>query len=136
MITWRLDAGGLVCRSMQAGNWWDLCISWQAIFFFKQSKSLCSFPPIPVHHVSLSYIAIQVEWYLMIQCCISLINNLIYPQRQGHGSFHQVGAWCVTVSIVTSVNVPSIIFDYKCTFSVGMKSPPSIGNYNNVNQES
>ena len=55
-----------------------------------------------------------------------------------HGSFHQVGARFVTVSIVTSVNVPSIILDYKCTFTVlqiRMKSisPPSIGNYNNVN---
>ena len=29
-----------------------------------------------------------------------------------YGSFHQVGARFVTVSIVTSVNVPSIILDY------------------------
>ena len=54
------------------------------------------------------------------------------------GSFHQVGARFVAVSIVTSINVPSIILDYKCTFTVvqiTMKpiSPPSIGNYNNVN---
>ena len=58
-----------------------------------------------------------------------------------HGSCHQVGARFVTVSTVTSVNVPSIILDYKCTFTVvqiRMKSisPPSIGNYNNVNLES
>ena len=52
---------------------------------------------------------------------------------------HQVGARFVTVSIVTSVNVPSIILDYKCTFTVVLQirmksiSPPSIGNYNNVN---
>ena len=45
----------------------------------------------------------------------------------------------MTVSIVTSVNVPSIIRDYKCTFTVVLQirmksiSPPSIGNYNNVN---
>ena len=58
-----------------------------------------------------------------------------------YGSFHQVGARFVTVSIVTgtSVNVPSIILDYKCTFTVVFQirmkliSPPSIGNYNNVN---
>ena len=29
-----------------------------------------------------------------------------------YGSFHQVGARFVTVSVVTSVNVPSIILDY------------------------
>ena len=40
----------------------------------------------------------------------------------------------VTVSIVTSVNVPSIILDYKCTFTVVLQirmksiSPPSVGN--------
>ena len=56
------------------------------------------------------------------------------------GSFHQVGARFVTVSIVTSVNVPSIILDCKCTFTVVLQirmksiSPPSIGNYNNVNK--
>ena len=56
-----------------------------------------------------------------------------------YGSFHQVGARFVTVSIVTSVNVPSIILDYKCTFTVVLQirmksiSPPSIENYNNVN---
>ena len=55
------------------------------------------------------------------------------------GSFHQVGAWFVTVSTVTSVYVPSIILDYKCTFTVLLQirmksiSPPSVGNYNNVN---
>ena len=55
------------------------------------------------------------------------------------GSFHQVGARFVTVSIVTSVNVPSIILDYKGTVTVVLQirmksiSPPSIGNYNNVN---
>ena len=35
-----------------------------------------------------------------------------------YGSFYQVGARFVTVSVVTSVNVPSIILDYKCTFTV------------------
>ena len=55
------------------------------------------------------------------------------------GSFYQVGARFVTVSIVTSVNVQSIILDYKCTFTVVLQirmksiSPPSIENYNNVN---
>ena len=45
----------------------------------------------------------------------------------------------VMVSIVTSVNVPCIILDYKCTFTVVLQirmisiSPPSIGNYNNAN---
>ena len=45
----------------------------------------------------------------------------------------------MTVSIVTSVNVPSVILDYKCTFTVVLQiimksiSPRSIGNYNNVN---
>ena len=34
------------------------------------------------------------------------VNNAIY------GSFHQVGTRFVTVSIVTSLNVPSIILDY------------------------
>ena len=54
-----------------------------------------------------------------------------------YGSFHQ--ARFMTVSIVTSVNVPSIILDYKCTFTIVLQirmksiSPPSIGNYNNVN---
>ena len=58
---------------------------------------------------------------------------------QGNGSFHQVGARFVTVSIVTSVNAPFVILDYKCTFTVVLQirmksiSPPSIGNYNNVN---
>ena len=47
--------------------------------------------------------------------------------------------WGTICDGVNSVNVPSIILDYKCTFTVvlqsGMKSlsPPSIGNYNNVN---
>ena len=53
-----------------------------------------------------------------------------------YGSFHQVGERFVMVSIVTSVNVPSIILDYKCTFTVVLQirmksiSPPSIGCYN------
>ena len=56
-----------------------------------------------------------------------------------HGSFHRVGARFVTLSIVTSVNAPSIILDYKCTFIVVLQiriksiSLPSIGNYNDVN---
>ena len=33
-----------------------------------------------------------------------------------YGSFHQVGA-----RVVTSVNVPSIILDYKCTFTVDLR---------------
>ena len=63
----------------------------------------------------------------------------IYVHLYNYGSFHQVGARFVTVSIVTSVNVPSIILDYKCTFTVVIQirmksiSPPSMGNYNNVN---
>ena len=32
-----------------------------------------------------------------------------------YGSLHQVGTRFVMVSIVTSVNVPSVILDYKCT---------------------
>ena len=62
------------------------------------------------------------------------------PKRNDtYGSFHQVGAPFVTVSVVTSVNVPSIILDYKCTFTVVLQirmksiSAPSTGNYNNVN---
>ena len=56
-----------------------------------------------------------------------------------YGSFHQVGVQFEPVSIVTFVNVPSIIFDYKCTFTVVLQvrmksiSPLSIGNYDNVN---
>ena len=58
----------------------------------------------------------------------------------GHST--RFGARFVTVSIVTSVNVPSIILDYKCAFTVVLRirmksiSLPSIGNYNNVNSES
>ena len=61
------------------------------------------------------------------------------PDTYGCGSFRQVGARFVTVSMVTFVNIPSIIIDYKCTFTVVLQirmksiSPPSTGNYNNVN---
>ena len=62
-----------------------------------------------------------------------------FAGKRQYGSFNQVGARFVTVSIVTSVNVPPIILDHRCTFTVVLQirmksiSPPSIGNYNNVN---
>ena len=49
---------------------------------------------------------------LLFTCLYSntLVNNL-KPGSNNYGSFHKVGARFVTVSIVTSVNVPSIILD-------------------------
>ena len=46
---------------------------------------------------------------------VSQVSFIIYFLKTTefiYKSFHQVGAWFVTVSTVTSVNVPSIILDY------------------------
>ena len=57
--------------------------------------------------------------------------SLLQNEKFRYGSFHQVGARFVR-SFVTSINVPSIILDYKCTFTVVLQiriksiSPPSI----------
>ena len=61
--------------------------------------------------------------------------RVVARNRIDTGHFHQVGARFATVSVVTSVNVPSMFLDYKCTFTVALQirmksiSPPSIGNY-------
>ena len=61
---------------------------------------------------------------------LTIINLKVTKPNDIFGSFHQVGARFVMVSIVTSVNVPSIILDYKRTFTVVLQmrmksiSPP------------
>ena len=86
---------------------------------------------------SVYSIAAPGIWNNLLQypCCQRLLAWCLIT-IDWYGSFHQYGgARFVTVSIVTSVNVPSIILDYNCTFQIRMKSisPPSRGNYNNVN---
>ena len=80
------------------------------------------------------YIMMQRKYANLLRTSFANITNDVCGS-----AFHQVGAQFVTVSIVTSVNAPSIFLDYKCTFTVVLQirmksiSSPSIGNYNNAN---
>ena len=91
-----------------------MCLKFELLqfhFFFKGTI----FSKLGVIRPNLTNWMSLVLSHMKMSALYIIIPHLVY------GSFHQVGAQLVTVSIVTSVNVPSIILDYKCTSQLFFK---------------